>query len=214
MVKFLFLLLCILSFSASASQVMYMPQEITVEKHEYFEIDIIVSPSEYIDTVGINKIEWDSRIIVLDRVIKGDFYPSPLVWIEGTRGKSNLTWMCMASQETTNSQGIIATLKFRAREDGETYITSDSTDVDLVLAGERKDVSVQHAKVIVGTGVYPSNVLDIPVNYIIFFLIIVIAAFSTFLIFKHIKKSKPLKKRKKQAKSEKHESELETDIFS
>jgi hypothetical protein len=211
----LIILLLLFSMTASASQVIYSPEEITVDKHEYFDIDIIISPTQSIDTIGINKISWNSDIIVLDKIKKGTFYLNPLVWIEGTRGKNNLTFMCMASQETKETQGILATLTFRAREDGTTYITSDSDDIDLVISGNRlHDISVKNCKVIVGSGLYPSTEMDLDFSilYIIIFLPILVAI--VLFIFIRRKKRVPVEQNRETMLSKQDFSEEEdVDMF-
>ena len=102
-----------------------VPSSLTVEKGKTFVLTFKVQTNETIDTIASDLITWDSNIIKLLNVEKGNIFTSWLVWINGTIDNVNgtLKGVVAGSDVSTTTSNDWIILKFKALKEGTTHVS-------------------------------------------------------------------------------------------
>lgn len=143
----------------SITTVESVPNSITVNPNETFTIDIMVDPSDVIDTVAIDLVSWDSSLLQCLDLNKGGLFEESTVWIDGDINSGNITNICWGSHASTDVTGKYITLTFKALKEGACNIVLD--EVGIAHAGEPFDKDVTNCQVTIGAGGSPDPIAPI-----------------------------------------------------
>ena len=174
----LILLLFLIPTISAKTTLEIKPSEISVDNGEIFNITLIISPEEEIDTVATDLITWNNNILECMSVKRETLFDDALIWIPGeiNNEEGKIELMVWGSQIPTNIQGNYITISFKAIDEGETDILVDYDEYGVARAGVEIDKEIlNNCHVICGAGASPLNI-EIPQNlmiYIISFIIII-----------------------------------------
>ena len=114
------LVLILLFFApvVSATDIFFMPHELSVEANELFNVTIWVSPTETIDTVATDLLTWNPAVLECISIEHGDLFTETTIWIPGTidNEKGQILNMVWASSTPANNSGVYVTMCFKAKQ--------------------------------------------------------------------------------------------------
>jgi hypothetical protein len=184
------LILIMMASTVHASTDVYLESnKNAVSIGEQFEVSVIVTPDENIDTVAVDKMSWDSYALEYLSIAKGDLFTCSLIWVEGQAEKGNYVGLCWACGTPTNKQGILATLTFKALTNGTSMVSLNK--VGIAHAGVPIFSFTRNCSIMVGSGLKPQDAdaktTEIPIYFFASLLIIIITIIGIILVKKGVK---------------------------
>jgi hypothetical protein len=142
--------------------------------NDKINVTIIVKPDQEIDTVAIDLLSWDKKVLELEKIDKGNLFEDSPVWLKGTIDKGTLTGVCWGCNIPTLSEGKYITLTFKCIANGKTLLSLDTVGVanaGLDVPVEKHNCYIQVGETSEpdegnggGGGDIPPDIPDIPVN--------------------------------------------------
>ncbi len=173
--------------TASATIIHFQPATLNIEAGTQRTVEILVEPTEPIDTVATDYISWDPSIVDCVGIQRGGLFNDTTIWIPGTidKNKGEIRNMVWASVTPTDDSGVFVVLTFYGKKDGTTSITINESECGIARAG--KDISktlfnacsitVTGDIAILPTGLQPEFILFIGALFILVVIILLVLIF-------------------------------------
>lgn len=210
---FLLLALFLMTTTVSASTIELIKENTgEIKAGDTFRITAYITTTKQIDTIAIDTLEYDGKIIECKKIEKGNFFENDTFWLDGEIKSNkviNVVWGSNIPRK--QGEGIFVNYTFKALTDGTTIIKI--TEPGIASNGKDIPVNTKNISIIVGTGIFEpadTNAETPPINLLLGVGIILTITIVTMLILKRQEETEETEET--DEKEEKEETE-DDDVF-